>query len=474
MSTQPGGGPPGARRPRWWVVRRWPLWEMPRRLVASILVVEAAAVGLVIAIAAHEPNPAVSQALLAAILTALAIVHTEVAIGVERVRRRVERRQPRRPQLGVDVRRALVLPPVLAALVAVVVSPICGGVVAASGPALPAASFSTATIVLACLAARRGRSPTGGQRLAAAGRRPAHPWALLRGPAGLHDGEQLPRRRRHRGEHAAARPGHGVRPLGRQRRWRSPPSPSARSPRWCSSINPWLSCSCCRRCWCCTVRCWCATWRRPRTPTARPGCSTPRRGTPRPSGRCAGAAGGRPARRAGARPRPLQGRQRHLRPPRRRPGARRGGRRTARRGPRPGPGRPVRRRGVRGDARRAGSGAGARELEAVAERIRRRVADLRVEIPTPDGPLTVAGLTRVDRRRRRPGRGQPTCARLLQIADTALYAAKRAGRNLVRMGVAAGPAPSPPASRRRHPTGEPPRSCRISTDRRRVTASVAR
>jgi diguanylate cyclase (GGDEF)-like protein len=78
-------------------------------------------------------------------------------------------------------------------------------------------------------------------------------------------------------------------------------------------------------------------------------------------------------------------------------------------------------------------GSGSVELEAVADRIRRRVAELRVEIPTPDGPLSVMGLsvsigcalspdTDVDLRD------------LLQVADKALYAAKGAGRNTVRMG----------------------------------------
>ncbi len=82
------------------------------------------------------------------------------------------------------------------------------------------------------------------------------------------------------------------------------------------------------------------------------------------------------------------------------------------------------------------------ELEAVAERMRRRVEGLRVEIPTPDGPLTVSGLTVSIGGAVHPGAGQDLRA-LLQIADTALYSAKRAGRNTVRMGhsVPNGPVP---------------------------------
>lgn len=87
------------------------------------------------------------------------------------------------------------------------------------------------------------------------------------------------------------------------------------------------------------------------------------------------------------------------------------------------------------------SGGGAEALEAVAERIRRRVAALRVEIPTPDGPLTVAGLTVSVGGAICPDEGGDL-QDLLQIADTALYTAKRAGRNAVRMGGARTPAPA--------------------------------
>lgn len=73
-------------------------------------------------------------------------------------------------------------------------------------------------------------------------------------------------------------------------------------------------------------------------------------------------------------------------------------------------------------------------LEAVAERIRRRVASLRVEIPTPDGPLTVAGLSVSVGGAVCPGTGGDL-RNLLQIADAALYSAKRGGRNMVRMGL---------------------------------------
>jgi diguanylate cyclase (GGDEF)-like protein len=101
----------------------------------------------------------------------------------------------------------------------------------------------------------------------------------------------------------------------------------------------------------------------------------------------------------------------------------------------------------------AGPAAGASgELEAVAERIRTRVAALRVEVPTPDGPLSISGLTVSIGVAVAPAEGADLRA-LLQVADTALYAAKRAGRNVVRAGTPQGAA-SPAGSR--HGGEQPP------------------
>lgn len=95
--------------------------------------------------------------------------------------------------------------------------------------------------------------------------------------------------------------------------------------------------------------------------------------------------------------------------------------------------------------RRAASGARSVELESVelevvAERIRAHVADLRLEVPTLRGPLVVAGLTVSIGGAVAPPGGADLAA-LLQTADTALYEAKRAGRNTVRIVVASSARP---------------------------------
>lgn len=80
---------------------------------------------------------------------------------------------------------------------------------------------------------------------------------------------------------------------------------------------------------------------------------------------------------------------------------------------------------------------GAAELRLVADRIRRRVEGLSVGVPTADGPLTITGLTVSVGGAAFPGDGTDL-TRLLESADSAMYAAKRSGRNVVRIGAQSG------------------------------------
>ncbi|WP_186814191.1 sensor domain-containing diguanylate cyclase [Pseudonocardia asaccharolytica] len=95
------------------------------------------------------------------------------------------------------------------------------------------------------------------------------------------------------------------------------------------------------------------------------------------------------------------------------------------------------------------------ELRAVAERIRRRVAGLTVELATADGPLTVRDLSVSVGGATFPHDGADL-RQVLSVADAALYAAKRAGRNVVRMSLHL------PRQRPGVPFDEPPAASRGS------------
>ncbi len=93
------------------------------------------------------------------------------------------------------------------------------------------------------------------------------------------------------------------------------------------------------------------------------------------------------------------------------------------------------------------------ELQRIAERIRRSVARLGVTIPTPDGPLTINDVSVSIGGAVAPEDGA-SVEDLVGVADSALYAAKRAGRNTVRLG--RHESPDIPQPRARVDLTEPP------------------
>jgi diguanylate cyclase (GGDEF)-like protein len=85
-----------------------------------------------------------------------------------------------------------------------------------------------------------------------------------------------------------------------------------------------------------------------------------------------------------------------------------------------------------------GVAGGAREAaQVVAERIRLRVAGLRVAVPGTRDPVVVEGLTVSIGGATLPLDGAEL-GQLLEVADAAMYDAKHAGRNRIRMGAGSG------------------------------------
>ena len=142
--------------------RSWPLWSLPSRLIVVALLVEVVAVALVVT--GLSGLPAGGGPLLTALaIAAVGVLHTELATGIERTRRRTSETSYFDLSSVWTFAAALLLPPGLAAAVIVVVYlHLWHRVWAPAGVPLYRHVYTTATVVLAARAAHEVASATGG------------------------------------------------------------------------------------------------------------------------------------------------------------------------------------------------------------------------------------------------------------------------------------------------------------------------
>jgi diguanylate cyclase (GGDEF)-like protein len=142
------------------------LWALPRRAVVVVLAVEASAVALVVAGSATPPPGAIG---LAVFLTVLSVVHTALATGIERIRRRAAQTAYFDLSSVWTFAAALLLPPMLAAaVIAAVYLHLWQRVWRPAKVPLHRHVYTTATVVLAANAAHAVVQGAGGLPTAAA------------------------------------------------------------------------------------------------------------------------------------------------------------------------------------------------------------------------------------------------------------------------------------------------------------------
>lgn len=138
-----------------------PVVDLPRRALAWVFGVDLAAVAAVVAGVDGPPAPAALG--LAAMLTLLSVVHTELATGIERNRRKVAQTSYFDLSSVWTFAGALLLSPLLAAAVVLAVyTHLWRRVWRPSGVPLHRHLYTTATVVLAAIAAHEVVTGAGG------------------------------------------------------------------------------------------------------------------------------------------------------------------------------------------------------------------------------------------------------------------------------------------------------------------------
>ena len=260
--------------------RKWPVWQIPRRLLVAVLTVEATAV-LLVARLFIDGLPDLTALWRAGVIVGLGIAQAEIAVGIERVRKQIG------GPLHVDLcsvwtfAGALVLPPVPAVGVAVIVHTHLWW--RSWRPRRAALQAAVQHVDGRAGLPRRGRGRRGGPPGRRPGARRARRGHDRAGAARVRRRQQRAGRGGDHDERPAAGRRRRARRVGRQRAGVRDPEPRRAHRRRARSSTRSSRCSRCPRCCSCTARCSRATWSRPPTPTTRPACSPRPRGTPAPS-----------------------------------------------------------------------------------------------------------------------------------------------------------------------------------------------
>ena len=136
-----------------WRLTRWAVWALPARVVTPILLVELTAFGLFMLDVTHRPFTQTAL-ITTLILCVLGVVHTEIAVGLERLRRQVADTPHGDLSSVWTFAGAMLLPPSLATVVVVVIfTHQWFRVWRSIKVPVYRHTFSTATVVLACHAA---------------------------------------------------------------------------------------------------------------------------------------------------------------------------------------------------------------------------------------------------------------------------------------------------------------------------------
>jgi diguanylate cyclase (GGDEF)-like protein len=148
-----------------WRLTRWAVWALPARVLTPVLLVELTALGLFL-VDISRGTLTSSAVVGTAVLCVLGVLHTEIAVGLERLRRQVADTPHGDLSSVWTFAGAILLPPAMASIVVVVIFThqwfrVWRGI------RVPAYrhTFSTATVVLACHAAAAVLGYSGGAGL---------------------------------------------------------------------------------------------------------------------------------------------------------------------------------------------------------------------------------------------------------------------------------------------------------------------